>query len=114
MGQLLVKISRQSNSLVVLQLALVPDLGFITSVIRELVKSNFYQCMSPRFYFSSLLFSSLFFFSLSLALASVVDVLSVDEGFKEEILCPACVEHSSLLPERIGTITVGDKVCFNP
>ena len=47
-------------------------------------------------------------------MASVVDVLFADEGFKEEILCPACVEHSSLLPERIGTITVGDKVCFNP
>ena len=45
-GQLLVKMSQQANSLAVLQLALVPDLGFITAAIRELVKSNFNQCMT--------------------------------------------------------------------
>ena len=47
LGQLLVKIEDQSTSIVVMQMARSPDLGFITSAIHRLVKSNFYQCMLP-------------------------------------------------------------------
>jgi hypothetical protein len=45
LGQLLVKINRQSKSIVAMQLAHNPDLGFITTAIQQLIKSNFYQCI---------------------------------------------------------------------
>jgi hypothetical protein len=45
LGQLLVKINRQSKSIAVIQLAHNPDLGFITTAIQQLIKSNFYQCI---------------------------------------------------------------------
>ena len=45
LGQLLVKMSRQADSIVVLQLASLPDLGFVVSAINELIASHFQQCM---------------------------------------------------------------------
>ena len=118
-GQLLVKTSRQANSLVVLQLALVPDLGFITAAINELVKSNFCQCMTPLYLFFFLLFFLFTFAPLDfLFLLNIFEYLAlltlmIDEGFKEEVLCPGCVEKFLLNHEKIGTITEGDKVHSN-
>ena len=45
LGQLLVKMSRQADSIVVLQLASLPDLGFVVSAINGLIASHFQQCM---------------------------------------------------------------------
>ena len=100
------KMSRQANSLVVLQLASAPDLGFVTSAVGELIKSSFYQCMTLSYsLFSSTLF--LYFLHQSVSINKIAD-----EGFKEDELCPACIEHSTPHPEQIGTITEGDEVCF--
>ena len=106
LGQLLVKMSRQADSIVVLQLASLPDLGFVVSAINGLIASHFQQCM---FLFlllflhilpSVLLIGPRFFLMFCLA----------DRGYTKEELCPGCVEHSILSPERIGTFCMDDKV----
>ena len=38
-------------------------------------------------------------------------IMYADEGFMEEVLCPACMERSTIHPEQIGTITEGYQVC---
>ena len=45
LGQLLVEMSRQADSIVVLQLASLPDLGFVVSAINGLIAAHFQQCM---------------------------------------------------------------------
>ena len=97
------KVENHSNSIVAMQLARNPDLGFATSTIHKLVKSNFYQCMIlpdlPSFIY------------LFPYLDNVGLMFVSDDGFSEEVLCPSCVERFILATEKIGTITQGDEVC---
>ena len=92
----------------VLQLASLPDLGFVVSAINGLIASHFQQCM----FLFSLLFAC-FTFHLLLDLAFFLIFCLADQGYTKEELCPGCVEHSILSPERIGTFCTDNKVSFH-
>lgn len=77
-GQLIVytRPDGDAQSILFLMLASKPDLEMVCSIFRDLIEDKFSQCIINLIPFYLVLF----------------DLITLDKGYKEEQLCPKCVE----------------------